>query len=123
MPRQPRPRCTAQGERGDAKDGELSHAVPVEEGLYELLALSARLSAQTEGAFDITAGALIKAWGFYRRRGRVPAGDERTDVLTRCGMRHVEMDAGRRTVRFTRPDMPSVYRIVRLIAELSRVPI
>ena len=28
-----------------------------------------------------------------------------------------------RTVRFTRPDMPTVYRIVRLIAELSRVPI
>ncbi|MBI3979336.1 MAG: M55 family metallopeptidase [Chloroflexi bacterium] len=28
-----------------------------------------------------------------------------------------------RTIRFTRPDMPAVYRIVRLIAELSRVPI
>src|SRR5438046_1002196 len=35
--------------------------VPVEAGLFDLLALSARLSADTDGAFDITAGPLIKA--------------------------------------------------------------
>src|SRR5262249_48695810 len=51
--------------------------VPVEPRLFELLALAARLNEDTEGAFDISVGALIKAWGFYRRRGRVPSEQER----------------------------------------------
>src|SRR5262245_15487967 len=46
--------------------------VPVDSGLFDLLILSARLSEETAGAFDITAGPLIKAWGFFRRQGRVP---------------------------------------------------
>lgn len=77
--------------------------VPVEAGLFELLGLSARLTAATEGAFDITAGALIKTWGFFRRQGRVPTETERAAVLERVGMRHVALDPARRTVRFTRP--------------------
>src|SRR5438132_11019036 len=46
--------------------------VPLEKGLFDLLTLSAQLSEETAGAFDITAGALIKAWGFYRGPRRVP---------------------------------------------------
>jgi thiamine biosynthesis lipoprotein len=49
------------------------HPVVVETGLFELLALAQRLHGETDGAFDIAVGALIKAWGFYRRQGRVPA--------------------------------------------------
>src|SRR5438093_6184732 len=55
--------------------------VPVETGLFDLLTLSARLSAETDGAFDITAGSLIKAWGFYRRQGRVPEPDELAQAM------------------------------------------
>src|SRR5262249_48287018 len=40
--------------------------IPVEEGLFSLLALAARIHRDSEGAHDVTAGALIKAWGFYR---------------------------------------------------------
>src|SRR5262249_17993203 len=39
--------------------------VPVEEGLFGLLQLAARITAETGGAFDVTAGALIRAWGFF----------------------------------------------------------
>ncbi len=77
--------------------------VTVEEQLFTLLAQCARLTADTGGAFDITAGPLIKAWGFYRRAGRVPAPEERGDVMQRVGMRHISLDAERRTVHFLRP--------------------
>jgi thiamine biosynthesis lipoprotein len=79
--------------------------VPVEEGLFDLLQLAARVSADTDYAFDITAGALIKAWGFFRGPRRVPADAELRQVLQRVGMRHVELDPEARTVRFARPGL------------------
>ena len=78
-------------------------AVPVEQGLFGLLALAARISEETEGAFDVTAGALIKAWGFYRGPRRVPSAPEVADALLRVGMRHVVLDPVGRTVRYLRP--------------------
>jgi thiamine biosynthesis lipoprotein len=77
-------------------------AVPVEENLFHLLRLAARITQETEGAFDITAGALIKAWGFYRGPRRVPSDEERSDALSRVGMHHVILDAEARTVRYLR---------------------
>jgi len=76
--------------------------VTLEEGLYGLLARSARITHETDGAFDVATGALTKAWGFYRRQGRVPAPEERAGVLERVGMRHVELDDQRRSVRYLR---------------------
>jgi thiamine biosynthesis lipoprotein len=74
--------------------------VPVEEGLFELLRLAERLTRQTDGAFDITAGALIKVWGFFHGPRRVPGDEERRAALERVGMRHVSLDPDGRTVRF-----------------------
>src|SRR5204862_5500026 len=71
-----------------------------EENLFHLLALAERLTRETDGAFDITAGALIKTWGFFRRAGRVPTEAERQEALARTGMRHATLDAERGTVRF-----------------------
>ena len=78
-------------------------AVPVEAGLFELLQLAARDHGETDGAFDITAGPLIKAWGFFRGRAACPSDDELAAALERVGMRHVVLDPKRRTVRFLRP--------------------
>jgi thiamine biosynthesis lipoprotein len=77
--------------------------VEVEVKLFDLLRTTVRLTAETWGAFDVTAGPLIKAWGFFRRQGRVPTPAERQDALDRVGMRHVELNEERRTVRFRRP--------------------
>ncbi|MBV9125026.1 MAG: FAD:protein FMN transferase, partial [Planctomycetes bacterium] len=41
--------------------------VEVAANLFDLLELAERITRETEGAFDITAGPLIKAWGFFRR--------------------------------------------------------
>jgi thiamine biosynthesis lipoprotein len=80
-------------------------AVPVEERLYDLLAFAARLSAATEGAFDITTGALTKAWGFYRRCGRVPSDEQLNEARGRVGMQHVVLQPEERTIRYLRPGL------------------
>src|SRR5690349_9092452 len=54
--------------------------VVVEEKLFELLGTCAAWTRETDGAFDIATGALIKSWGFYRRQGRVPTPRERADA-------------------------------------------
>jgi thiamine biosynthesis lipoprotein len=75
---------------------------PVEQGLFELLQLAERITQETEGAFDITAGALIKAWGFFRGPRRVPSNAERQAALERVGMYHVVLDARDHSVRYQR---------------------
>jgi thiamine biosynthesis lipoprotein len=76
--------------------------VVVEERLFGLLQLAARITAETDGAYDITAGALIKTWGFFRGPRRVPTEGERQQALERVGMRWVDLDPEQRTVRFQR---------------------
>jgi thiamine biosynthesis lipoprotein len=76
--------------------------VAVEERLFTLLEESKRLTAETEGAFDVTSGALIDAWGFFRGPPRVPSESERAQALARVGMQWVALDPADRTVRFLR---------------------
>jgi thiamine biosynthesis lipoprotein len=77
--------------------------VRVEKCLFGLLELAARIHRETDGAYDITAGALIKAWGFFRGPRRVPSEEEREAARQRVGMDKVELDAERRTVHFHQP--------------------
>jgi thiamine biosynthesis lipoprotein len=107
-------------------------AVPVEPHLFGLLSLAAKLSAETEGAFDATAGALIKAWGFFRGPRRVPEEMERKQALERVGMRHVVLAAESRSVRFLRPGLEfnlgaigkgyALDRVVAMLEEQGELP-
>jgi thiamine biosynthesis lipoprotein len=76
--------------------------VRVERNLFDLLALAQRIHRETDGAFDITVGALIKTWGFYQRQGRVPTPAERAEVQNRIGFQHVVLDVERSTVSYQR---------------------
>jgi FAD:protein FMN transferase len=76
--------------------------VKVESSLFGLLEHAARLNAETEGAFDIAAGALIRAWGFFRGPRRVPDQRELAGVLANVGMKHVQLNPDASTVRFLR---------------------
>lgn len=76
--------------------------VELEPGLFDLIAFAAGVTRQTHGAFDIGTGALIKAWGFYRRQGRVPTPAERAAALARTGTRFLALDPDRGTVKFLR---------------------
>lgn len=82
-------------------------AVPVrvENRLYGLLELAARIHEETKGAYDIATGALVKAWGFFRGPRRVPTEEEREAALARVGMNGVRLERERRTVRYLRPGL------------------
>jgi len=79
------------------------HKVVVEPELFKLLEDSLRYSEETGGAFDITVGPLMKSWGFFRGRGRMPSSAELTQVLKRIGYQHVKLDASARTIQFDEP--------------------
>jgi FAD:protein FMN transferase len=77
--------------------------ITVEPRLFGLLELAAQIYLDTSGAYDITSGPLTKVWGFFRRQGRMPDKAELTDVIQSIGMRHVELNHERQTVRFLQP--------------------
>jgi thiamine biosynthesis lipoprotein len=79
--------------------------VEVEQNLFDLIEFAAHVTRQTHGAFDIATGALIKAWGFYRREGRVPTPAERAAAMSRTGTRFLALDRDRRTLRYLRPGL------------------
>ncbi|UCD27511.1 MAG: FAD:protein FMN transferase, partial [Planctomycetota bacterium] len=74
--------------------------VHTDDRLYQLLKRSAELSEQTDGAFDVSAGALVRAWGFVGGPKRVPTDTECLAALARSGMHHVEFDDEQRTVKY-----------------------
>jgi thiamine biosynthesis lipoprotein len=78
---------------------------PVEPNLCRLLQTAIDLSRQTQGAYDVTSGALSDAWGFVRGPKRVPDSTAQVDARARTGWRHVEFATDRPALRF---DMPGV---------------
>lgn len=80
-----------------------SGAVAVDPVVWGLLRRALDLSAATDGAFDPTAGPLVRAWGFHGASGSPP--DPQVLAATRecVGWRLVELDPARFTVRFLRP--------------------
>jgi thiamine biosynthesis lipoprotein len=107
-------------------------AVPVEEGLFSLLERAARLTEETQGAFDISVGALIKTWGFFRGPARVPTEGERQQARERSGMRWVELLPENRSVRYRRPGVEinlgsigkgyALDRLAALLFEEGKIP-
>ena len=78
-------------------------AVAASPELFRLLSACLAYSRQSEGAFDITVGPLLKTWGFYRGSGRVPHRAEIRGALSKVGYQNIQLDSAARTVRFTRP--------------------
>ena len=77
--------------------------VEVSQELFGLLARCLEYSRQSEGAFDITVGPLMKLWGFYKGDGRVPHRAEIRTALARIGWQKIQLDPRARTVRFAAP--------------------
>lgn len=75
-------------------------AVLVEPRLFRLLEESIRYSQETGGAFDITVGPLMKAWGFFRGQGRRPSRSELARIMDGVGYRHIQLARDQRTIRF-----------------------
>lgn len=79
------------------------HPVTTDPETFRFLKESLGWSAHSDGAFDITVGKLMKAWGFFRSSGHVPSDAELAQVRAETGWKRVALDAGTRTVRFTAP--------------------
>jgi thiamine biosynthesis lipoprotein len=77
--------------------------VPVSPELFGLLSDCLEYSRQSEGAFDITVGPLMKVWGFYKGSGHLPKPEEVKTALMAVGYKNIVLDPANRTVRFKRP--------------------
>ncbi len=74
--------------------------IKVDPELFDFIAECLRYCRESDGAFDITVGSLMKAWGFFRGEGRMPSADELARARSRVGYQHVILDRKERTVFF-----------------------
>lgn len=83
---------------------EAAHkAVKVSPEMFQLLARCLEYSRTSQGAFDVSVGALMKTWGFYKGTGRLPRPAEVADALACVGYQHIHLDAAVQTIQFDRP--------------------
>ncbi|ADW68892.1 FAD:protein FMN transferase [Granulicella tundricola] len=57
-------------------------------------------SKRSDGAFDITVGPLLRAWGFYEHGGRIPSDAELKGLRGTLGWERIRLGAADRSVRF-----------------------
>ena len=71
--------------------------------LFDLLSACLQYSRESDGAFDISVGPLMKVWGFYKGTGHLPHRAEVMAAMTRVGYRHIHLDPAAQTVWFDKP--------------------
>jgi len=80
--------------------------VPVSAETFEVFEWAARLTRETGGAFDVTVGPLVDAWGFGADGDVTPPTPERLATLrAHTGMEQLELDPDTRSVRKRHPDV------------------
>lgn len=97
--------------------------------VFQLLTESLRWSRRSGGAFDITVGRLVEAWGFFRGEGRYPQPEELARAREASGWARMVLDEAERSVRFLAPGMGldlgavgkgyALDRVARLLRELG----
>jgi len=81
-----------------------SQPVRVSPEVFRLLQHSIVLSQATAGAFDITVGPLLQAWGFVRGTGHLPDPRVLDTARAAIGSSQVGFDSASMTIRFAHPD-------------------
>ncbi|MFO7820499.1 MAG: FAD:protein FMN transferase [Lentisphaeria bacterium] len=81
------------------------HPVKCSPRLWDALITARRAYRLTDGAFDISIGALMDVWGFHHSRNTYPTKDEVKKALQACGLDKVKFNESARTIRFQHPDM------------------
>ena len=79
-----------------------SHAgewVEVSQFTIELIKEALRIAELSDGAFDVTIGAVMDLWGFGTGQYKVPSEEEIAQALTTVGYERVEIDESKRQVR------------------------
>ena len=78
-------------------------AVQVSDPMFSVLEAAQEVSARSQGAFDVTAGPLVRLWGFYSKQPHLPTAEELTAVRPLVDYRNVLLDRQRHEVRLARP--------------------
>jgi thiamine biosynthesis lipoprotein len=76
--------------------------VSVSADLFRVLATAQALAERTDGAFDVTAGALTRVWRHARRQGVLPDPGEVDAARRVSGYRLLRLDDGARAIRIER---------------------
>jgi thiamine biosynthesis lipoprotein len=92
----------ADSEWSDVNRHAAEQPVKLSPELFQLLSACVAYSRQSEGAFDISVGPLMKVWGFYKGSGHLPHRAEVAAALPKVGYRHIHLDAAAGTVWFDR---------------------
>lgn len=76
------------------------HPVTVDRELFDFIAGAMRYNRDSEGAFDITVGPLMRAWGFFGGDGRMPTAEELGAARRRVGAGHVTLNESATSIGF-----------------------
>ncbi|ADB17774.1 ApbE family lipoprotein [Pirellula staleyi DSM 6068] len=82
-----------------------SKPIPLSDDLYRVLAAADELSAQSDGAFDVTLGSLTKLWRRARRQQALPGAEQLQEALACTGQQHLKLDHAKKTAELTRARM------------------
>jgi len=77
-------------------------AVGVTDATFSVLDAARRVSAASNGAFDVTVGPLVRLWGFHDKTPHLPTAPELAAVRPLVDYRNVILDPHGRTVHFVR---------------------
>jgi thiamine biosynthesis lipoprotein len=80
-------------------------AVPVSRELLAVLSHSLALSRQSDGAFDVTVGPLVRLWRKARREKQFPAAEQLAAARNVVGYRNVRLDEKAGTVELLKKGM------------------
>lgn len=80
-------------------------AVPLSDDLRIVLERSQRLAAESDGAFDVTCGPIVRAWRSARRTKTFPSEERLAKVRAPVGYRNLKLDSKARTAELTLPNM------------------
>lgn len=79
---------------------------PLSADTFSTFALAQRMSAATDGAFDITVGPIVDAWGFGPgRRERIVGAAETGALRRQVGWQHLRLDPAAGTVAKEQPEI------------------
>ncbi|HCQ84056.1 MAG TPA: hypothetical protein DIV36_05535, partial [Verrucomicrobiales bacterium] len=74
--------------------------VKLDPQVFQLLEDCIQWHQQTRGAFDITAGPLLKCWGFTDGQYCEPSRDTIERTLEHVGIHHIQLEPGSHTISF-----------------------
>jgi FAD:protein FMN transferase len=79
--------------------------VRVSEDLFTVLEKSVAVSRNSDGAFDITVGPVVRLWRIARRTQQLPDKESLARALALVGYQNIKLDAKNRTVQLLKPGM------------------